>query len=62
MCTLIKSTKRIFIDTYAGKKTLKLGKLCEKQKRILPHKVARFYRRLLQTYVKFSDLTKLYVY
>ena len=45
LCTLIKSTKRISIDIY-GKNILKLGKLCEKQVRILSHKVARFCRRL----------------
>ena len=45
LCTLIKSNKRISIDIY-GKNILKLGKLCEKQVRILSHKVARFCRRL----------------
>ena len=43
---MIKSTKQISIDIYARKNTLKLGKLCEKQVRILSHKVARFCRRL----------------
>ena len=41
LCTLIKSTKRISIDIY-GKNILKLGKLCEKQVRILSHKLQDF--------------------
>ena len=41
MYTLIKSTKRISIDIY-GKNILKLGKLCEKQVRILSQKLQDF--------------------
>ena len=46
LCSVIKSTKRISVDIYDGKDILKLGKLCEKQVKILSHKVARFCRCL----------------